>query len=174
MWWFSGKRVAASGAVALALVACGFHLRGAGGNAVLPVSLAAIRVAVSGPTADPPLAAAVRQALVQAGAKVVEAGDVPTLVLLGEEVDSRVASVNPATAKASGYVLHYSAGFRLDGPRPIAPQTVRLQRDYSFDPGQVLGQEQQERDLLSNMRQEAAREIVRRLASAHGANARLP
>lgn len=164
-------RIAVVGAVAFALVACGFHLRGSGGNAMLPASLSAVRVTMAGPSENEPLAEVVRQALARAGATLTDASDAPTLVLVGERIESRVASVSPATAKVAEYLLLYAAGFRLDGPRPLAAQTVRLQRDYSFDPTQVLAKEQQERELLSNMRQEAAQQIVRRLASAFRAGA---
>lgn len=149
----------------LAAVGCGFHLRGSGGNAVLPASLSTVRVATAGPAENEPLAEAVRQALRRAGAALTDAPDAPTLVLLGERIETRVTSVNPATAKATEYLLLYSAGFRLESP-PVEAQTVRLQRDYSFDPAQALAREQQERELVSNLRQEAAQQIVRRLAGA--------
>ena len=88
------------------------------------------------------------------------------MVLLGEHTETRVASVSTATAKASEYLLPYSASFRLDGPTPMASQTIRLQRSYTFNPTQALAREQQEQELLRNMRQDAAQQIVRRLARA--------
>lgn len=106
----------------------------------------------------------------QAGAQVVEAAEAPAVVLLGEQIESRVVSVSTATAKANQYLLLYSASFRLDGPVPVAAQTVRLQRDYSFDPTQVLAREQQEQELLGDMRRDAAQQIVRRLARAVAAS----
>lgn len=139
---------------------------------MLPSSLASVRVVASGPAENEPLTEAVRQALTRAGATLTEANDAPTLVLLGERIETRVASVSPATAKATEYLLLYSAGFRLEGRQPVAAQTVRLQRDYSFDPAQVLAKEQQERELVGNLRQEAAQQIVRRLASAVNPSAR--
>jgi len=150
--------------VVLSLCACGFHLRGTGGQAVLPPALASVRIAGTGPLEYDPLAEAVREALARAGARITAAEDAPAIVLLGEQVATRVASVRGTTGKAAEYLLLYSATFRVDGPRPIAPQTVRLQRDYSFDPEQVLAKEQQEQELLASMRQEAAQQIVRRLA----------
>jgi len=150
----------------LSLSGCGFHLRGTGAAASLPASLSTIRVVMAGPAANEPLAVAVREALTQAGAQVVEANAVATLALLGERVESRVASVSTATAKATAYLLQYSAGFRLDGPHAVPAQTIRLQRDYSFDPTQVLAKEQQEQELLRDMRRDAAQQIVRRLARA--------
>ncbi|HEY8555139.1 MAG TPA: LPS assembly lipoprotein LptE [Burkholderiales bacterium] len=165
-------RVALLAVVVLNLSACGFHLRGTGGHAVLPPALESVRVASTGPLEYDPLAEAVREALARAGARVTAAEDAPAVVLLGEQVATRVASVRGTTGKAAEYLLLYSAAFRVDGPRPIAPQTVRLQRDYSFDPEQVLAKEQQEQELLASMRQEAAQQIVRRLARLLASDAR--
>jgi LPS-assembly lipoprotein len=148
----------------LLLVSCGFHLRGAGGGTMLPAALAAVRVVSSSPLANEPFTVAVRDALTQAGAKIVDAPEAPAVVLLGEQTETRVASVSTATARASGYLLLYSTSFKLDGPQPIATQTVRLQRSYTFDPTQVLAREQQEQELLRDMRRDAAQQIVRRLA----------
>ncbi len=156
---------------AITIAGCGFHLRGSGG-AMLPPSLAAVRVVMAGPGVNEPLAVAVRQAITQAGARVVESPGAPTLSLVRESVDSQVASVRTATGKASEYTLRYAATFRLDGPQPVAEQTVRLQRDYSFDPDRVLAKEQEERELLNNMRRDAAQQIVRRLARSVGPAAR--
>lgn len=149
----------------LLLVSCGFHLRGVGG-ATLPPALSMIRLVPPTSAANDPFTVAVRAALTQAGAKLVDTKDAPTLVLLPEQIETRVASVSTATAKASQYLLLYSSGFRLEGPKPVAPQTIRLQRNYSFNPTQVLAKEQQEQDLLRDMRRDAAQQIVRRLARA--------
>ena len=149
----------------LLLVSCGFHLRGTG-DAALPASLATVRVVPFTQLANDPLTVAVRAALAQAGASIVDAPEAPAVVLLGEQTETRVASVSTATAKASGYLVVYSASFRLDGPQPLAVQTIRLQRSYSFDPNQVLAREQQEQELLRDMRRDAAQQMVRRLARA--------
>ncbi|MFL6713497.1 MAG: LPS assembly lipoprotein LptE [Sulfurifustis sp.] len=161
--------VAQTSAVALAMVAaagCGFHLRGVGGSAVLPASISTLRVVQTGGAANAPIAVAVRNVLSANGAHVVETGTVPTLTLLEERVDSQVAAVRTTTAKASEYTLRYSVSFRIDGPQPLAQQTIRLQRDYSFDPNQVLAKEREERELLRDLRVDAAQQIVRRLARA--------
>jgi len=151
--------------ISFATVSCGFHLRGSGG-ALLPPSLATLRVVMSGPSANQPLDVAVREAITQAGAKLVEGGDAPTLLLYDERIDSQVAAVRTATGKASEYTLRYTVSFRLDGTQPVAAQTIRLQRDYSFDPNNVIAKEQEERDLQRDLRRDAAQQIVRRLARA--------
>lgn len=161
---------AAVALAALVLAGCGFHLRGTGG-ATLPPSLATVRVAMGGGINEP-LAVAVRDAISQAGAKVVDSAAIPTLTILSEQTDSQVASVRTTTGKASEYVLRYTVAFRLDGQPSLPEQTIRLQRDYSFNPDQVLAKEQEERELLRNMRLEAAQQIVRRLARSTGSNAK--
>lgn len=147
------------------IVSCGFHLRGSGG-ATLPAALATLRIVPATAAANDPFTVAVREAVAQAGAKIVTAPDAPALVLLGEQTETRVAAVSTATAKASQYLLLYSASFRLDGPQPLPTQTIRLQRSYSFNPAQVIAREQQEQELLRDMRRDAAQQIVRRLARA--------
>lgn len=154
--------------LAVMVSACGFQLRGTGGSGVLPASLSTVRVHMGGVSSNEPIAQSVRDALTQAGAKVVATGDVPVLALEGETTDSQVASVRTTTGKASEYVLRYSVSFRVQGPQPVALQTIRLQRDYSFDPERVLAKEQEERELLANMRREAAQQIVARVARALG------
>jgi LPS-assembly lipoprotein len=171
MWWSDRRlRFAAVSAAALALAGCGFHLRGVGGSAALPPSLATVRVVMGG-GANEPLAVAVREAISQAGAQVVDAGSVPTVVIVSEQVDNQVASVRTSTGKASEYLLRYTVNFRLDGPQSLPEQTIRLQRDYSFDPDRVLAKEQEERELMRSMRREAAQQIVRRLARSTGSSA---
>lgn len=154
---------------ALLVTSCGFHLRGIGGGATLPASMSSVRVVPPGAAANDPLTVAVRDALMQAGAKIVTAPKAPAVVLLREQIQTRVASVSTTTAKASEYLLLYSVGFRFGGPRPIAAQTIRLQRSYSFNPTQVLAREQQEQLLLRELRSDAAQQIVRRLARAGAA-----
>lgn len=165
-------RVAVAAALVAALAACGFHLRGSGGAAVLPASLSTVRVVAENLEPYHPLAQAVRQALTAAGAKLTEAAEAPTLVLVREQLETRVAAVSGTTAKATDYLLLYGATFRFDGARALPAQTIRLQRDYAFDPQQVLAKEQQERELLANMRHEAAQQIVRRVAAAAAPGAR--
>ena len=157
------RRAAAVALMSLALAACGFHLRGSGGGYALPPALSQLRVVSAGSAANDPLAQEVRDVLVQAGARLVEDAGAPALVLLGEEIASRVASVDTTTGKASEYILQYAAGFRLDGPSALPAQTVRLQADYAFDPAQVLAREQEEREVVRVMRRDAAQQIVRRV-----------
>lgn len=159
----AGYRFAAIITVVALLSACGFHLRGTGG-AALPEPLATLRVTMPGRGPDDPTVVAVRRALVDAGARLTDAADARTLVLYDERVETQVMSVSTVTAKANEYRLRYGLSFRLDGAGATAPQTIRMVREYTFDPTQVLAKEQEERELLREMQTDAARQIVRRLA----------
>jgi LPS-assembly lipoprotein len=154
-------------AASLLLVACGFHLRGLGGSAQLPPALASVRVVMTAGGENAPLAVAVRNALIQAGAQIVDSPQAPTVVLSSEQTSSDVVGVRTSTAKASEYRLQYTMTFRVDGATPLAAQTVRLQREYSLDPTRVLAKEQEEQDLLRALRQDAAQQVVRRIARAN-------
>lgn len=160
----SVRQLAALALAVYALAGCGFHLRGTGVGASLSTVLPAVRVVPPGSAAYDPFTVAVRDALTQAGTRVVTDPKAPALVLTGETSTIRVAAVNTVTAKVSEYLLQYRTGFRLTGLRPVAAQSIHLQRVYSFDPAQVLAREQQEQELMRDMRSDAAQQIVRRLA----------
>jgi LPS-assembly lipoprotein len=151
-------------ALAIVLSGCGFHLRGLGGQAVLPKSLSRLQLDAGGQGANEPMVALVRDALRGAGAEIDSIPGLPVLKIYGERIDSQVASVRASTGKASEYILQYSVTFALDGAQKYGPDTIGLQRDYSFDPARVVAKEYEERELIGDMRREAAQQIVRRLA----------
>lgn len=149
------------------LVSCGFHLRGLG-TSQLPESLATMRVVVIGSqTANDPLRLAMEDALrIQGGVSVTQAADVPTLAITPETVDSQVLTVD-VSGKVAEYQLRYEIGFSVlnAAGAPLAPpQTLRLQRDYRFNPLNVLAKEQEEANLRNELRRDALSQIVRRLA----------
>lgn len=151
----------------LVLSGCGFHLRGLD-RAVLPAELAELRVVVQdSAAAHDPLLVAMRETLsTRAGARITERAEAPLLVLSGERIASQVLSVG-TTGKVSEYLLRYEVSFRLldaEGKERLAPQTIRLQRSYTFDPLNVLAKEREEQDIVRAMRSDAAGQIVRRLA----------
>jgi LPS-assembly lipoprotein len=151
----------------LLLVSCGFHLRGAGEYRLSP-ALATLRVVVEGSALqNDPLRAQMIEALrAQAGAEVVEATGVPTLTFFGERFSSRLLSVT-STGQANEYSLDYELSFRVadkDG-RPLAPpQTVRVQRNQTFDRLNVLASEREEGELRREMQRDAVQQVLRRLA----------
>ncbi len=151
----------------LLLSGCGFQLRGQG-TVKLPESLATIHVMVAGSQiANDPLRLAMEDMLrIYAGATVTQASDAPTLVLIGESINSQVLTVD-ASGKVSGYLLRYEIGYSVlgaAGEELAPPQMLRLQRDYSFNPLNVLAKEQEEANLRRELRRDALYQIVRRLA----------
>lgn len=152
---------------ALATTACGFHLRGAG-ELRLPPELATLRVTVEGSTQQyDPLRLEMTGALrSQAGVDVVDAADVPALVLFAQRSDSQLLSVS-STGQANEYLLKYEVSFRVAdrNGKPLAgPQTVRVQRNQAFDRLNVLATEREEREFRREMQRDAVQQILRRLA----------
>lgn len=149
------------------LSACGFHLRGTGQYQMSP-AFATLRVMVEGnQLQNDPLLVAMKNALrTQTDVKIEDAGDAPLLLLFGEKTDNQVLSVS-STGKADQYLLRYEVSFRLVGKdnKPLSePQTVRLQRDYTFDRLNVLAMEREATELRSEMQRDAVQQILRRLS----------
>lgn len=147
--------------------ACGFHLRGTGKYELSP-ALATLRVAVMGSQQrNDPLLVAMKNALrTQTDIQVEDTGKAPLLQLYGERLDSQVLSVG-STGKVDEYLLKYEVSFRLigqDGKSLSEPQTVRVQRDQTFDRLNVLATEQEIQEQRRQMRRDAVQLILRRLA----------
>ncbi len=151
--------------------ACGFHLRQAA-SAALPASLSTLRVTMSDSRlAYPPLLVEMRNALYAQPGVIVEAKDtkanVPLLDLFGEYYAAQVLAVD-TSGKVSAYLLNYKVDFRLAdaaGKNLIAKQTVKLQREYTFDQFNVLAKEKEEEYLRDEMRRDAVQQILRQLAA---------
>jgi LPS-assembly lipoprotein len=160
---------------ALLLGGCGFHLRGVE-QTQLPPLLREMRVIVQGQSYSQihgaqltydPLKVAMQDALRnQAGVRVVEHGEVPTLVLLRERFPTQVLSVNPQ-GKAREYQIRYEVTFHIlsaDNVRLTPRQTLYLHRDYLSEPNAILAREREEQEMREALRQDAAQQILRRLA----------
>lgn len=161
-------RAAAAILLALALSACGFHLRNA---MALPADLGP--VAVTARNQYSPLADGLRQALERAGGEVVElrgrrGADVARLEILSERWASTPISID-ARGRAQEYTLRYAVVFQLrraDGSDLVPQQAVELARDYTSSPSELTGTDS-ERELLSReMRREMVAAILRRVDGA--------
>ena len=149
----------------LAAAGCGFQLRGA---VSLPPELDAIHV--DGP---PGISGALVQALESGGARVESARDSRNalLQLSDERFSERVLSVDPDTGKEREFELAYRVTFRLtggDGAELVSTQTVSLLRDYVFDSDALLGSSREQGILRTEMRRDAAGQVVRRIEAALG------
>ncbi|MHB8623766.1 MAG: LPS-assembly lipoprotein LptE [Sulfuricaulis sp.] len=149
------------------LSGCGFHLQGTGQYQIDP-TFATLRVAVAGnQLQNDPLLVAMKNALrTQTNIKVVDTGDAPVLLLFGEKTDNQVLSMS-STGKADQYQLIYQVSFQLMGKdnQPLSkPQTVRAQREYTFDRLNVLAMEKESADLQGELQRDAVQQLLRRLA----------
>ncbi len=159
-----------AGLAALFLAGCGFHLRSAHEFA-LPASLSVLRVRMpSSGLKYPGLVLVVRHALEDRGVRIVDHRKAPTVVLGGEVMNPVVVTLN-SNGGASAYLLDYAVTFSLVGPGGrllMAPRTVRVQREYSFNPENVLAMAREQSYLERRMRLSAARQIVWALAAYKG------
>ncbi len=139
----------------------------------MPASLSTLRVTMSdNQLAYPPLLVELRNALAaRPEITLLEAkqtkGTAAVLDLFGEYFAPQVVGVDP-TGKVLAYLLNYKVDFRLSdsaGKALIQKQTVKLQREYTFDRFNVLAKEREEEYLKDEMRRDAVQQIMRRLAA---------
>ena len=149
-------------ALALALSACGFHLRSA---LVLPPDLGPVRVV----SVDrySPLAESLAQALTRAGAEPAteRTTDATVLDLMAEQWGDRPISLDEL-GRAQEYSLRYAVTFELrrpDGTAIVPRQTIELARDYVSNPLQAIGTEGEREILQGEMRREMVASVLRRL-----------
>ena len=154
--------VAALGAV-LALTACGFRLAG---SDPLPGVLARPYLSLKDPYTD--FSREFEHQLKNSGAtlQVLRANSTATIDVTKDLVEQRTLSVSALNIPTE-YELTYTVTFTVQGPDKelLAPQTISLSRDFSFDENLQLAKEH-EADIL---RQQMARDLVsiamRRLTS---------
>jgi len=157
--------------LALALTACGFHLRDA---LLLPQDLGPLRVVSPDPYS--PLAQSLSEALARAGAKPAAegaTGDVATLRVVSERWGNTPLSVDQF-GRAQEYTLRYAVIFRLnraDGSDLVPQQAIELSRDYIFVPTNASGAEGEREILTKELRREMVASILRRIDAASRAPA---
>jgi LPS-assembly lipoprotein len=152
--------------LALALTACGFHLR----NALsLPVNLGPVRV--SSPDPYSPLAESLADALQRAGAvpATPEMGaDVATLQLLSERWADTPIAIDEV-GRAQEFSLRYAVIFTLQdasGRQLVPQQAVELSRDYIAPPADSIGRTSERELLVREVRREMSAAILRRVDAA--------
>ncbi|MFC5568464.1 LPS assembly lipoprotein LptE [Lysobacter yangpyeongensis] len=148
--------------LALALTACGFHLRN---SLVLPDDLGPLRV--SSVDRYSPLADSLTQSIRRAGAPVASDDDANATVLdlLSERWGNTPLSVDQL-GRAQEYSLRYAVVFevrRADGTKVLPRQAVELSRDYISNPVNTIGTESERELLEKEMRRDMTASIIRRL-----------
>ena len=166
----SGVRQLLVGLLVLAVAAgCGFKLRGA-----ISVDLPFKTVYVAGVPDTSPFAQVLKAQLRANGIGVVpdDYKDRTEVVLrvLGDQQMKTVLAVNPS-GLAREYRLTYRLGFRVESGSGIElypPTTLELTRDISFNPTtaqEVLSKEQEDAMLIRDMQNDAAIQVLQRLAT---------
>ncbi len=155
-------RLFAGLALAAAMTACGFHLRG-------DVHYAFSTVYINAPAASP-LAAELKRTLEGGGTTIAETAGAAqvTLDISGVADGKEVLSLSGggrvreyALSKRVTIAVHDAAGHDW---MPAAEIVVR--RSYSYNESEVLAREAQEARLLKEMQTDVVLQIVRRLQSA--------
>jgi LPS-assembly lipoprotein len=142
---------------------CGFRLQG---TARLPEVMAATYVDSDDRYSD--FDRALRDSLAASGVRITSSRSDATAVVQihQDESGQRVLSVS-ASNTPQEYEVFYAVEYSVAGRdgELIAPQTLELTRDYSFDQTAVLAKQREEAILREALARELARLIIRRLAS---------
>lgn len=159
-------RVLFAALLALALSACGFHLRNA---LTLPADLGPVRVASGDPYS--PLAESLADALQRAGATPASdanIADTATLELQSERWGDTPISIDQF-GRAQEFSLRYAVVFALrkaDGSVLVPQQAVELSRDYIAPPADSIGKTSERELLARELRREMSAAILRRIDAA--------
>jgi len=159
----TGARACAVVLCALALGACGFHLRG---DAAYPFKT----IFVSAPS-SPPLAAELTRAIAGgSGATIAESPAAAEVVLAVPFVtdDKDVLSLSSG-GSVREYQIVKRVQFRLhdkEGNDWMPAGEIVVRRAYTFNETQVLARDLQEQRLLREMQTDAVQQIMRRLQAA--------
>jgi LPS-assembly lipoprotein len=141
-------------ALILALGGCGFRLAG---SERLPAVLAKPYLSVKDPYTD--FAREFERQLKSSGAllQVGRQDATATIEVTKDQVEQRTLAVS-ARNIPTDYELRYTVTFEVKGPdaQILAPQTITLSRDYSFEEDVLLAKEH-EADIL---REHMARDLV--------------
>ncbi|MGH8426823.1 MAG: LPS assembly lipoprotein LptE [Gammaproteobacteria bacterium] len=157
-----GKPVAAVLVLAALAAGCGFQ---PAGRAQLPAAMHSTYIDSSQPYGD--FENMLRRTLAQNGVTVVEDRAQASAVLqIMRATSTRRVLVADVNGRSAEYVLNYRVRFQLldgRGQELLAPQTLRLSRDYAYSVTVELGVANEVDQVLANLQQEATRLILFRL-----------
>lgn len=149
----------------LAVEGCGFRLRGR-------VDLAPVMQTLYVESTERELTDELKEALRVSGSEIVEDPGIATAILRMQEIEyERIVRTIDTRGKVNGYTLQYTARFLVDdaaGETLYNEAAVQVQRNFDFDPTQVLQAENEEESLREDMRQDLVQQILRRLATVKG------
>jgi LPS-assembly lipoprotein len=160
---------AAFAAFALLLAGCGFQLRGV---AEVPFESLYLPNATSGIALD-------LKRNIQAGTRVKvldDAKGAQAVMHFTEETRQKEILSLTGTGRVREFQLRYRVGFRVSdnkGGDYVPQNTIILTRDVTFNDTEILAKEQEEQLLFRDMQSDMVQQIMRRLASAKPAAARV-
>jgi LPS-assembly lipoprotein len=161
---------AAFAAFALLLAGCGFQLRGV---ADVPFESLYLPNATSGIALD-------LKRNIQAGTRVKVVDDAKgaeAVMHFTEETRQKEILSLTGTGRVREFQLRYRVGFRVSdnkGGDYVPQNTIILTRDVTFNDTEILAKEQEEQLLFRDMQSDMVQQIMRRLATAKPAAARVP
>jgi len=148
----------------LALSGCGFQLQGAGG---LPPAMESVYLDFA--VEARPLREALEQVLPQAGVRLAgsQSSAASVVKITRAELGQRVLSAS-ATARPEEFEAFFIVTFGqyLGDVEIIAPQTIALSRDYSFDETRVLSKAAEGEQIRDQLVADMATAILRRLVTS--------
>lgn len=139
------------------LSGCGFQLRGYGTPLTLPVA------SLYADGADPALTRAIRNELALYPGVNWQANAKTGFRLTSISTDKQSLSLK-SSGKVAEYRLNYRVHYTLfSGANDAVDQgDIVLHRDFAWDDGNPIGMENQEQLLLQDMRDDVARQLLRR------------
>ncbi len=146
--------------LALTLSACGFQLRGTADLSFKNVYIQGSKLTISQD---------LKRTLRANGVQLAEDADGAELLLelLNEVNEKRILSLSGG-GLVREYELNYRVNFRTrEAASPLwgSVQSVEARRDFSYDDKVLLGKAEEEARLNADMRNDAIREILRRLTA---------
>jgi LPS-assembly lipoprotein len=157
-----GLALALGLALVLALAGCGFH---PAGSRPLPPVLARPYVSEKDPYTD--FAREFEPRLKSAGAEIalVRADSTATIEIMRDTIEQRTLAVS-ARNIPTDYELVYTVTFAVHGvdQELLAPQTVTLSRDFSFQENELLAKQHEADVLRAQMARDLVAIVMRRLA----------
>lgn len=144
------------------ITACGWHLRGSS-EAVLTIPPVRLEIQKGGAE----LRSELPIALKGAGIQLAQKGETAPLILaIHNELQQRRVLAVGKGGKVTEYELQYQLVFSVrdqSGKEVIATDTIRQQREYSFNEGEVLAKADEERQLFSFMRSMVIQTLLLRM-----------
>lgn len=151
--------------LALTLSACGFHLRGSGGQYNLPFNSVYLGFAETSPLGNE-LKRNVR-AIGSTRVLPDATGAEAVLDVLSETRGKSILSLNNQ-GRVREYLLTYTLVFRVrdsQGAELLGPTEISLKRSISFNETQLLAKEGEETLLNRDMQTDLVQQVMRRLAA---------